>query len=67
MTEIMYLNTREFPIVPISVTVRVGEFYFDFTTPGERCDVYARVGLKEPRSGWLAYPARDENHRPRGI
>jgi Acetyltransferase (GNAT) domain len=56
MTEIVYPKTTEFPIVPISVTVRVGEFYFDFTPPGERCDVYAGVGLKEARSGWLAYP-----------
>jgi len=52
VAHIVYLKSRALPILRISMQIRVGEFYFSFTPPGEECDVYAGLCLQEARSGW---------------
>jgi hypothetical protein len=54
MGHIIYQKRRALPIVPIRLGVRVAEFYFSFMPPGEACDVYAGLCLKETRPGWLS-------------
>src|ERR1700744_1924497 len=56
MGHIVYLKTRDLPALPVSLRVRVGEFYFSCRPPGEECDVYAGLCLKEARSGWSSHP-----------
>ena len=52
MAQIVYLKSRALPILRIPLRIRIGEFYFSFMPPGEECDVYAGLCLKETRSGW---------------
>jgi hypothetical protein len=56
VSQIVYLKSRELPVLPVRLTVRIAEFYFTFRPPQEDCDVYAGLCLNEPRSGWSARP-----------
>jgi hypothetical protein len=55
LAHIVYLKRRALPILRISLRIRVGEFYFSFMPPGEECDVYAGLCLKDAKSGWSSY------------
>jgi hypothetical protein len=52
---IVYSKSRTLPILRIRLPIRVGEFYFSFTPPGEDCDIHVGLCLKEPRSGWSSH------------
>lgn len=56
MGHIVYRKSRALPIVPLRLMVRVAEFYFSFEPPGEECDVYAGLCLREARAGWSSHP-----------